>query len=288
MFIDKKGVKCRNIQEQVEENRKDIVGIHDDIEDIYARISLVNAAFIEIDDTELVGQGQLTEEQLLKLNTLDYVYVVIKRAEDVYLAFGGEKYQEGYTILKSMSAGGYSRVINFDLEAGTWTYYETDVDIDALVQRIHELEAEKQDLLVGSGEGQNIKTINGNNIMGSGNIQINSGVSGVKGGLEENYRTGNVNITEENILDSEEQAAIHSGITEGKVSDYDDHIHDSKIHVNSTEKENWNGKLDETKCTFQTTAPTQAITDGGVHFVHLASSTGIREYTGYIYMYNED
>jgi len=288
MFIDKKGVECRNMPEQVEKNRKDIVGIHEDIEDIYARINLVNAAFIEIDDLELVGQGQLTEEQLLKLRTLDYVYIVMKRAEDVYLAFGGEKYQEGDTILKSMSAGGYSRVISIDLEAGTWTYYETDIDVDALVQRIHELEAEKQDLLIGSGTGQNIKTINGNNVMGQGNIEIRSGVSGVKGGLETEYRTGNVDITEEDILDSEEQAAIHSGITEGKVSDYDDHIHDSNIHVNSTEKANWNGKLDATKCTFQTSAPTQAIADGGVHIVYLASSEGITEYNGYIYMYNED
>jgi len=288
MFIDKKGVKCNNMQEQVARNQKDIGKIYDDIDDIYARLNLVNAAFIEIDDTELVGTGALTEEQLLKLSTLDYIYIVMKRAEDVYLAFGGEKYQEGDTILKSMSAGGYSRVISCDLEARRWTYYETDVDVDALVQRIHELEAEKQDLLIGSGTGQNIKTINGNNVMGSGNIQITSGVSGVKGGLESEYRTGDVNITMENILDDGEQAAVNSGITEGKVSDYDDHIHDSNIHVNSTEKANWNGKLDATKCTFQTTAPTQAISDGGVHIVHLASSTGITEYTGYIYMYDED
>ena len=45
-------------------------------------------------------------------------------------------------------------------------------------------------------------------------------------------------------------------------------------------------KLDATKCTFSTTAPTAAITDGGVHIVYLSSDPGTK-YNGYIYLIAE-
>ena len=50
----------------------------------------------------------------------------------------------------------------------------------------------------------------------------------------------------------------------------------------------WNAdtKLDATKCTMQTTAPTAAITDGGVHIVYLSSAPGTY-YSGYIYLIAE-
>lgn len=54
----------------------------------------------------------------------------------------------------------------------------------------------KQDLLV---SGVNIKTVNNNSLLGSGNINIESGVTGVKGNSESEYRTGNVNLTPANI-----------------------------------------------------------------------------------------
>lgn len=45
-------------------------------------------------------------------------------------------------------------------------------------------------------------------------------------------------------------------------------------------------KLDATKCTFQTTAPTSAISDGGVHIVSLTSEPATK-YDGYIYLIKE-
>ena len=58
--------------------------------------------------------------------------------------------------------------------------------------------AGKQDTLV---SGTNIKTVNGNSLLGSGDITISGGgaVSGVKGDAESTYRTGNVNLTAANI-----------------------------------------------------------------------------------------
>lgn len=47
--------------------------------------------------------------------------------------------------------------------------------------------------------GTNIKTINNSSILGSGNINITSGVSGVKGDAESSYRTGLVNLTAANV-----------------------------------------------------------------------------------------
>lgn len=45
-------------------------------------------------------------------------------------------------------------------------------------------------------------------------------------------------------------------------------------------------KLDATKCTYQTTAPTSAISDGGVHIVYLTSEPATK-YSGYIYFIAE-
>ena len=45
-------------------------------------------------------------------------------------------------------------------------------------------------------------------------------------------------------------------------------------------------KLDATKCTYQTTAPTAAATDGGVHIVYLTSEPSTK-YSGYIYLIAE-
>ena len=49
---------------------------------------------------------------------------------------------------------------------------------------------------------------------------------------------------------------------------------------------NADSKLDATKCTYQTTAPTAAITDGGVHIVYLSAEPGTK-YSGYIYLIAE-
>ena len=48
----------------------------------------------------------------------------------------------------------------------------------------------------------------------------------------------------------------------------------------------WGNKLDASKCTYQTTAPTAAISDSGVHIVYLSSEPSTK-YSGYIYMIAE-
>lgn len=45
-------------------------------------------------------------------------------------------------------------------------------------------------------------------------------------------------------LDSEQMRAVNSGITQQKVSSYDSHISNTKIHVTEQDKTNWNNKQD--------------------------------------------
>ena len=60
---------------------------------------------------------------------------------------------------------------------------------------VHQL-THKQDRLV---SGTNIKTINHESLLGSGNIDVAGGVTGVKGAAEDAYRTGDVELDEEDI-----------------------------------------------------------------------------------------
>lgn len=46
------------------------------------------------------------------------------------------------------------------------------------------------------------------------------------------------------VLTSDQQNAVNSGITAAKVSDYDDHIADDDIHVTAAQKTTWSGKQD--------------------------------------------
>lgn len=66
-------------------------------------------------------------------------------------------------------------------------------DLSSINTSISNLQTNKQDKLV---SGTNIKTINGNGLLGSGNIVT---PTGVKGNAESTYRTGQVNLTPANI-----------------------------------------------------------------------------------------
>ncbi len=73
------------------------------------------------------------------------------------------------------------------------------LDKNGLTHLWDKLKAYFQQKLV---SGTNIKTINNQSLLGSGNISISGGgsdVTGVKGNAESSYRTGNVNITPANI-----------------------------------------------------------------------------------------
>ena len=80
--------------------------------------------------------------------------------------------------------------------------YQTAEDVKHLIN--DEVE-EKQDILV---SGQNIKTINGQSLLGSGDITIQSGTSGLD------------------------------------VNKVNEHLANTDIHVTTTDKANWNNKLD--------------------------------------------
>jgi hypothetical protein len=47
--------------------------------------------------------------------------------------------------------------------------------------------------------GTNIKTINGQSVLGSGDLSVDGDVTGIKGNSESAYRTGNVNLTLANL-----------------------------------------------------------------------------------------
>lgn len=77
----------------------------------------------------------------------------------------------------------------------------------------------KQDALV---SGTNIKTINNESLLGSGNISVGGGssaVTGVKGDSESTYRTGNVNLTAANVGAASAANVHHSTSEMGLVTD---------------------------------------------------------------------
>lgn len=97
--------------------------------------------------------------------------------------------------------------------------------------------------------GTNIKTINNESLLGSGNISISSGaVSGVKGDAESTYRTGNVNLTPANvgaIATSEKYSRSSSGGL-----DWDDGSTSSTV-ITKGALAYWNGSYDGTASNLQ-------------------------------------
>lgn len=79
-----------------------------------------------------------------------------------------------------------------------------------------------------------------------------------------------------NSVGSVRKQALATVATSG---DYTDLINTPTIPSTASDV----GALPATMCTLQTTAPTAAITDGGVHIVYLASAPSTR-YDGYIYL----
>lgn len=86
----------------------------------------------------------------------------------------------GWDVVKTSIANNTTAIstINTTLEGLGDTYaLKTDLekaqsDIDDNAADIAALQADKQDKLVGTGEGQNIKTVNGQTILGTGDIEI--------------------------------------------------------------------------------------------------------------------
>lgn len=88
----------------------------------------------------------------------------------------------------------------------------------------------KQDALI---SGENIKTINGQSILGSGNLSISGG-------------TGGASTFADITGDPYENAALSQALNaKANNTDLANHINDADVHVTDLEKETWNNKLDE-------------------------------------------
>lgn len=315
MFIDKKGVKCRNLQEQVEQNRIDCEKNSEDIAILKHAIEILNLAYIEIDDSQLVGHGDLTDEQVEKLTGLDFVYVVLKRAEDVYLAFGSEKYQEENVIIKSLSASGYSRTISFDLEAKTWDYYETDTDVEQIARTLEELgrtvqghiedsdihvtEEEKstwnhkQDGIAYIDIDQDEGTLSSEQIAILQASELNYIWYNNMHRLTFRYRDNNAGLSTYASNDQNQYHSIEINVQTGHYVAYNGYCEKemtggTNVNIDREHGESPIINVPEAAVSVLTVAPTSRYIDGGAKIVHLSSSEGVTEYDGYIYMYDED
>jgi len=101
-------------------------------------------------------------------------------------------------------------------------------------QKVDELEAGKQDLLV---SGTNIKTINGSSILGSGNLVVSGG-----GGVPDGDK-GDITVSGSGSVWTIDNGAV----TNAKINDVDaTKVTEDGTHrfVTDTEKTTWNGKQD--------------------------------------------
>lgn len=84
-------------------------------------------------------------------------------------------------------------------------------------------------------------------------------------------------------FDSNQMAAINSGVTSTKVGNYDTHIADTTIHVTSTDKTNWNAKEDASNKA-QTLDPTSTTefpsSAAAANFVNSSISTSTANFLG--------
>lgn len=74
--------------------------------------------------------------------------------------------------------------------------YEAERELQQKIENVDNQLSDKQDTLVGEGEGQNIKTINGQSILGEGDIEIASGTGegGSTSAPTATYTADNVNL----------------------------------------------------------------------------------------------
>jgi hypothetical protein len=144
----------------------------------------------------------------------------------------GKKFLSDDGTYKEVTSSGYDDTeIKNQIKANTDAIAENKADADAKLSELDSKIEGKQNVLK---SGENIKTINGQSIIGGGNIVIEGGtstdtVTGVKGDSETSYRKGEVNITASNIglgnvdntADSEKSVkyAMTSGTSEKSISD---------------------------------------------------------------------
>ena len=114
---------------------------------------LVENSVVKIETSNI---EQLTDEQLSSLKVGDVVRKKTGNQEHCYIVTYKE---ENHGICMSYFAAGYSETISYDFTNNHWVFNSKDI-------------VETQEKLV---SGENIKTIGGQSILGSGNLPINGG-----------------------------------------------------------------------------------------------------------------
>ena len=113
---------------------------------------------------------QLTDAQC---NSLKQGDIILKKTGKQYhtyvVSYKGEGTGEGMCL--TYTASGYIETISYDFTGGHWVYNSTDIFNAEDYAKTSQL-ADKQDKLV---SGTNIKTINSQSLLGSGNIAISGG-----------------------------------------------------------------------------------------------------------------
>lgn len=121
--------------------------------------------------------------------------------------------------------------------------------------------------------GSNIKTINNTSILGSGNLSLTNQQT-----IASYYNPSNVYNTGDIVMQGNDiWECLNDNVTGQWYPPTWGQCSVASLLAN---------KLNASKCTFQTTAPTAAATDGGVHIVYLASEPATK-YSGYIYLIAE-
>lgn len=114
---------------------------------------------------EVSNIQQLSKETLDELQVGDIVQKITGNQKHAYMVtYKGEGAGEG--ICLTYCAAGYMETVSYDRSGSDWVYNSTDV------VNIEEALADKQDKLV---SGENIKTVGGESLLGSGNIPLPSG-----------------------------------------------------------------------------------------------------------------
>ena len=114
---------------------------------------------------EVSNIRELSKETLDELQVGDIVQKITGNQKHAYMVtYKGEGAGEG--ICLTYCAAGYMETVAYDRSGTDWVYNSTDV------VNIEEALADKQDKLV---SGENIKTVGGESLLGSGNIPLPSG-----------------------------------------------------------------------------------------------------------------
>lgn len=134
-------------------------------------------------------------------------------------------------------------------KAITQALYEDEEVISASLNDLNERMEEKQDLLV---SGSNIKTINNQSLLGSGNINISGGggdvnvieIVKVNGTALTPDANKAVNVVVPTALSALSTDTTHQLVTSSEKTNWNSHTGNTEVHVTANDKSTWSGKQD--------------------------------------------